>query len=109
MSGGSFNYIFAVDTVGDLAAARHDLEDMHVALSELGYAQDATWETKELLRLLEMWETELNGRTDRLRKVWKAMRMDPSGIFVHVDEVHVPSWQEEVGTFGPFNADEKTD
>lgn len=73
MSGGSYNYLCAIQDLEDLQARQHDLANMAERLAGLGYAQDAARETEELLLLFRQWQTRADIRLRRLTDVWKAV------------------------------------
>ncbi len=73
MSGGSYNYLFAIQDLEDLQARQYDLEEMANRLAGLGYAQDAARETEELLLLYRQWQVRAETRMRRLADIWHAV------------------------------------
>lgn len=73
MSGGSFNYLFAVQDLGDILSRTYDLEGMHSSLEALDCAQDVTEKTEEIIDFLRRVDKEFQEKVEPLRDVWKAM------------------------------------
>lgn len=73
MSGGSYNYLCDSGDLLELLGKKDELESMRVALSALGYAEDAALETQELLDLIGEWEETVELRINKLRKVWESV------------------------------------
>jgi hypothetical protein len=73
MSGGSFNYLCDRYDAAGLLDGMRDLEAMSDRLAELGYANDAASETRELLLNLRVMEMRCEVAIKRLRDVWRAV------------------------------------
>lgn len=72
MSGGSFDYLYAVGELDDLYLKRLRLEEMATYLMDIG-AVDAGWETRDIqLDLIRFERLQLH-RAQRLAGVWKAV------------------------------------
>lgn len=87
MSGGSFDYLCLKDADA-LPSMVHALDAMSGELAKLGYAEDAAWETEELLCIVRQYAVRAQIRIDRLHDIWRAMEWWHSG----------DSGEEDVGT-----------
>lgn len=73
MSGGSFNYLCYSSDLEELLRKKDDLESMFKVMAELGYAEDAAFETKTLLDSLTEWENRTKETIGKLKEVWRAI------------------------------------
>jgi hypothetical protein len=80
MSGGSYEYLFAVEPSDLFEYTKRDaLMRMADRLARLSYAQDAAAETCELIAILNQAETRLRVHMQRLSRVWHAVEWWDSG------------------------------
>lgn len=86
MSGGSFNYLCYNEDLTELLSNTSGLESMRVALSSLGFADDAADKTQELIDLIERTDLEVQKRIEELKSVWKSVEWYHSGDYAR-DEV----------------------
>lgn len=77
MSGGSFDYLFIVESEA-LPGRLDDLKEMASALT-LGGAHDAAEETEKLVRMIEHFQRQAAVRLRALSDIWKAMEWLRSG------------------------------
>ena len=78
MSGGSYNYLCHKES-SDLMNATGDIQAMADRLDELGWANDAALETKELLSIIYQSLNKIDIISNRLSLVWRAVEWRDSG------------------------------
>jgi hypothetical protein len=73
VSGGSYDYLCWANELDRLLEKQHHLAEMADRLAELGYADDAAFETTDLLLTLRQWQVRARTHVKRLEGVWKAV------------------------------------
>ena len=78
MSGGSFNYLYCKENIGDLLYHTDDLDDMREALIKYGY-EDIAKDTQRLIEYIKSAEVRVTVLAKNLQGVFKAVEYYESG------------------------------